>query len=187
MDAFALQVSSSVANPRLIRATRVADARNYGPSVLNDFGVGRTDFDPPNRNPHYPLDECIQVIASGLGKSVDTLTLEQATIRSTRDRSANGVTVSPGQVAGIVTTGLADAEGTTIHLEMTGLFDIDAAEDHVSDGYQLHVAGDSTIDVSLDGNWMGDSYAVTAGRGLGAVASPGFVTRHTHPQEPLHA
>jgi hypothetical protein len=181
LDVLALQIAVGVPSPRLIRATRVADARSYGPAVLNDFGIGLADFNPPSRNPHYPLDECAQVIASGLGKSVDTLSLEQSTIRSVRDRSANGITVKQGQVAGIVTTCVADAEGTTIHLETTGLFCIHPEEDGVSDGYQLHVEGASTVDVSLDGDWVGDSYGVTAGRGLGAIAALLRMPAGVHP------
>jgi hypothetical protein len=170
MDAFILQVGSSVPNLRSIRASRVAESRNYGPAVLADFGIGRRQFDPPPRNPHYPLDECVHVIASGLGKSVESVTLSQSVIRSARTRSYNGISVGEGQIAGVITTCVAEVSGASIRLEVTGLFDIDPAVDGVEDGYELHIEGGSSIDVSLGGNWIGDSYAVTAGRGLGAIA-----------------
>jgi hypothetical protein len=152
-----------------VYAQRVADMSAWGDGVHLECGIGLPpeDVTPSASN---RLDECVGLIADGLGLTLDRVdTHDEPYVTKSRRRYEQRV-VEPGTTAGFHKRCIGVVGGKPlIELEMYAIFAIDESEDPVSEGARVLIDGDVTVETEVRGNWFGDSYPITAAKAINAV------------------
>ncbi len=152
-----------------VYAQRVADMSAWGDGVHVEVGIGLApeSVSPSDSN---RLDECVALIADGLGLTLDRLEVEDEPYVTSIRRQHEHRVVEPGMTAGFHKRCVGFVDGRPlIELEMYAIFAIDEREDPVSEGARVSIEGDVTVQSQALGNWFGDSYPITAAKAINAV------------------
>jgi hypothetical protein len=169
LDVLPVMWASSCSRLDLLYAQRVAEMRDWGDGVHVECGIGRPpeEVRPSGSN---RLDECVALIADGIGADLDRIdVVDEPYVTAVRREHGRRV-VEAGCTAGFHKRAIGIRRGRAlIELEMYAIFNIDPAQDPVSEGARIRVDGDVTVETEARGNWMSDSYPVTAAKAINSA------------------
>jgi 2,4-diaminopentanoate dehydrogenase len=164
LDVLPVVYASSVVRVDRIEARRVAEMREWGAGVHDECGIGLPPEQVTDTNSN-PLHESVALIADGVGIALDRIESTHQPWVSSRRREHKGRVVEPGRNAGFHKRSVGIRNGKpVIEVEMIAVFDIDAADDRITEGATITVEGESTVRAEVSGDWFGDSYPVTAAK-----------------------
>jgi 2,4-diaminopentanoate dehydrogenase len=169
LDVLPVMWASACSRLDLLSAQRVAEMRDWGDGVHVECGIGRPpeEVKPSGSN---RLDECVALIADGIGAHLDRIdVLDEPYVTAVRRQHGRRV-VEAGRTAGFHKRAIGIHRGRPlIELEMYAIFAIDPAQDPVTEGARIRVDGDVTVETEARGNWMNDSYPVTAAKAINSA------------------
>lgn len=155
MDLLVLALTGSCETVEKIRAVRVNDLSPFGPTVMEEQGVGTdpADFEAGvaagRIAGHVGFPESIRMICDGMGWALDRVEQTREAILSATDRQAPHASVSAGQVAGCRQRGVGYIDGEP-RIEMDHPQQICPEAENVDTGDYIEIDGKPNIRMRIN-------------------------------------
>ena len=154
MDYLVIALTGVMENIQSIQVNRVNSLSPFGPTVMEEQGVGleKEEYDKKMANNslagHVGFKESVYMIADAIGVEVDYFEQNMAPIVSSVHRESKYAKVQPGQLAGINMTAFGKVNGEKF-IEMRHPQQIEPETEGTSTGDYINIEGKPAVNMSI--------------------------------------